>query len=130
MRLLTIFLGLILSFSVATLCLAESGSADSASGELIEKCKYPARLTIPNGRKSTESEMIAAQKKMKAFLAEGDQYIECLQNLEEKWGKEKSDEDFKQHKAVIVIFHNKIVDDMNAVAELFNSAVRAFKGKN
>lgn len=126
MRSLTLFLALILSFPVATTCMAEPDSAESASGQLVEKCKYPERPTIPNGRKSTEAEMIAAQKTMKAFLAKGDQYIECLKKIEKSWGKEKSEE----HAAVAIIFHNKIVDDMNAVAELFNSAVRAFKGKN
>ena len=32
-------------------------------------------------------------------------------------------------KAIIVLFNNKVVDDMQAVADLFNSAVRAYKGK-
>lgn len=101
--------------------------SDSASGEVVEKCGTAAtQPTIPNGRQATEAEMIDAQKAMKAFLAEGNEYIECLNKLEKSWGDEATDE----QRAVIVLFNNKIVDDQQAVADLFNAAVRAFKGKN
>lgn len=124
MKFVTLFAGLVFSlglFSSAQV-LAESASA---SGELMEKCHSPQQPTIPNGLRASKDEMITAQKSMKAYLADGDGYIECLQELERSWGDTATDE----QKAVIVLFHNKMIDDMESVAELFNAAVRAYKGK-
>ena len=107
------------SFSVATM------AEKSASGEISGKCKYPKQPGIPNGRAATEAELIEAQGKMKAYIAEGDEFIVCITEVEESWGNAASDD----QKAIIVLFNNKVVDDMQAVADLFNSAVRAYKGK-
>ena len=98
---------------------------DSASGDVSEKCKYPKQPPIPNGRKATEAELIEAQGAMKAYLAEGDAYIACIAEVEKSWGDDATDE----QKSIIVLFNNKVVDDMQAVADLFNAAVRAYKGK-
>ena len=100
--------------------------ADSASGDIVKKCDYSDRPTIPNGRKATEAEMIEAQKTMKAFLEHGNAYLECLTKVEESWGSDATED----QKATLVIFYNKVVDDMQEIAALFNSAIRAFKGKN
>ena len=116
------------SLLFATLLFAQTSIADtdSASGEVVEKCgKAPEQPAIPNGRQASEEEMISAQKAMKAFMAEGNDYIECLNKLESSWGDEATPE----QKQVVVIFNNKIVDDQQAIADLFNAAVRAFKGK-
>lgn len=123
MKFSTLFSLLFASLLLAPVSFAES---DSASGEVVEECgEAPEQPTIPNGRQASEEEMIAAQKAMKGFLAEGNDYIECLNKLERSWGDDATDE----QKAVVIIFNNKIVDDQQAVADLFNAAVRAFKGK-
>ena len=69
--------------------------------------------------------MIEAQGAMKSYIANGNAYLECLAKLEKKWGNSASSE----QKSLVVILHNKMVDEMNNVADLFNSAVRAFKGR-
>ncbi len=119
MKLIIILLSLSLSLPLSSV------AQDSASGELAGKCEYPTQPPIPNGRKATEAELVAAQKGMKAYLAEGDAYIACLTEVENSWGDDATDE----QKAIIVLFNNKVVDDMQAVADLFNAAVRAYKGK-
>jgi hypothetical protein len=121
MKLTTLLLAVALSLSLPLTAVSQ----ESASGEVAGKCKYPKQPEIPNGRTATEAELIAAQKKMKAYIAEGDDYIACIGKVEESWGEEASDE----QKAIIVLFNNKVVDDMQAVADLFNSAVRAYKGQ-
>lgn len=121
MKFTSLFLSILLSLAVPFGVAAE----DSASGDVSEKCKYPRQPEIPNGRTSTEAELVAAQKKMKAYLAEGDDYIACIAKVEEGWGDEATEE----QKAIIVLFNNKVVDDMQAVADLFNAVVRAYKGK-
>ena len=112
----------------ALVCLGMSMSVsaqESSSGDIAGKCKYPRQPAIPNGRTATEEELVAAQKKMKAYIAEGDEYIACIARVEKSWGDEATDE----QKAIVVLFNNKVVDDMQAVADLFNAAVRAYKGR-
>ncbi|MFT5131852.1 MAG: hypothetical protein ACI9SC_000314 [Gammaproteobacteria bacterium] len=121
MKLITLLLTFSLSFSLPLTGFAE----ESASGEVSGKCNYPKQPEIPNGRTASEEDLVAAQGNMKAYMAEGDEYIACITKVEEGWGDSASDE----QKAIIVLFNNKVVDDMQAVADLFNSAVRAYKGK-
>lgn len=101
---------------------AEEGSV---SGEVSAKCTLPGKPAIPNGRTATEEEMLSAQKALKSYLADGDAYIGCLDAVEQSWGQEPTDE----QRSVVMIFHNRMVDEMQATADLFNQAVRAFKGK-
>jgi hypothetical protein len=121
MKLTTLLLTIVLSLSLPL----TGFSQESASGEVSGKCKYPKQPEIPNGRTATEAELVAAQKEMKAYIKEGDEYIACISKVEESWGSEASDD----QKAIIVLFNNKVVDDMQAVADLFNAAVRAYKGQ-
>ena len=123
MKSLYLLSGFILAIAMSTTSMAEEAS--SASGELNEKCTYPQQPTIPTGSSATETELIEAQGKMKAYLADGEEFITCLHRVEDSWGKDEKTE----KASFIVMFHNRIVDDMNEVADLFNAAVRAFKGK-
>jgi len=107
-------------------CTGAAAQTESASGELADTCGTgPAKPQIPNGRTATEEEMLAAQRQLKSFLAEGDDYLGCLDEVEQGWGDGVTDE----QRAVVLIFHNRMVDEMQATADLFNQAVRAFKGK-
>ncbi len=125
MKLLTIFSGLIFSMTISITTQAAAPNDTSASGELSDKCSYPQQPAIPNGNKATEAELIAAQKRMKTYLAEGDEFIACLDRVQSNWTEEEATE----KKPIAIIYHNRVVDDMNEVADLFNSAVRAFKGR-
>ena len=102
-----------------------AAAQESASGEVMEKCPPPAKPAIPNGRTATEDEMIEAQKALKGYLKASDDYIACLHKVEASWGEAATEE----QRAVIVIFHNRQVDEMHATGDLFNQAVRAFKGR-
>ena len=124
MKYLNIFSGLIFCMTISIA--SQAAAPDSASGELTDKCVYPQQPSIPNGSKASEAELVDAQKRMKAYLAEGNEFIACLDNIETTWTEEEAVE----KKPIAIMFHNRVVDDMNEVAELFNSAVRAFKGKN
>jgi hypothetical protein len=112
-------------FSAAAIADATSEATESASGEVMQKCKYPTRPDIPNGRDATEDEMVGTQRLLKAYLAGGDGYLACLDQVSQGWGENATEE----QKAVIIIFHNRMVDEMQSTADLFNQAVRAFKGK-
>lgn len=99
--------------------------AESASTEVIETCPLPAKPSIPNGRTSTEEEMLEAQKNMKDYIAKGETVLACLDALKESWGDTASEEQLQIH----LLFYNKMVDEMHAIGDLFNSAVRAYKGR-
>ncbi len=99
--------------------------AESASTEVIENCPLPEKPSIPNGRTSTEEEMLEAQKNMKAYMAKGEAVLTCLDGLRQGWGEAITPEQDQ----INTLFYNKIVDEMTSVGDLFNSAVRAYKGK-
>lgn len=104
----------------------EKEALQARASELNKTCAYPDKPSIPDGRNSTEEEMIEAQQAMKAFIADGNEYIECLEKVEKSWGEDATEDD----RALVVVLHNKAVDEMKSIADLFNSAVRAFKGNN
>ncbi len=109
-------------------------SANSYAQDKLEfsgNCTYPTKPEIVNGNTATEAEMIASQKEMKDFLALSNEFLACLDKEENIVVKPNTTQDQKKaFKSLVNSAHNAAVDDMNAVAELFNSALRAYKGKN
>ena len=112
------------------ICIASMQStlvlADSASSEVIETCPMPEKPSIPNGLKSSEDEMLAAQQGIKDYIAKGQAVLVCLDELAQSWGETATEEQLQINN----LFHNKMVDEMQSIGELFNSAVRAYKGRN
>ena len=112
------------------LCVATIPAAlaqdEAASTEVIETCPMPERPSIPNGLKSDEEEMIAAQQGIKDYIAKGEAVLVCLDELKASWGETATEEQLQ----INLLFYNKMVDEMTSTGELFNSAVRAYKGRN
>ena len=100
--------------------------AEAASTEVIETCPLPEKPSIPNGLKASEEDMLDAQKGIKDYIAKGEAVLACLDGLRQSWGETATEEQIQ----INDLFHNKMVDEMQAVGELFNSAVRAYKGRN
>ena len=65
-------------------------------------CEYPERPSLPDGSTASKEEMIAAQTAVKAFLANVDAYLECIEQEE-----------------------RDAIDDMPAVDESDEEAVKA-----
>lgn len=99
---------------------------EAASTEVIETCPLPEKPSIPNGLKASEEEMLEAQQGIKDYIAQGDVVLACLDGLRTSWGETATEEQLQINE----LFYNKMVDEMQAVGELFNSAVRAYKGRN
>ena len=114
---------LIFGIASAQVALAQ---AEAASTEVIETCPLPEKPSIPNGLKASEEEMLEAQQGIKDYIASGEAVLTCLDGLRQSWGETASEEQLQ----INDLFHNKMVDEMQAVGELFNSAVRAYKGRN
>lgn len=115
----------LLIFGIASLQVALA-QAESASTEVIETCPLPEKPSIPNGLKASEEEMLEAQRGIKDYITKGEAVLACLDGLRQSWGETASEEQIQ----INDLFHNKMVDEMQAVGELFNSAVRAYKGRN
>ena len=100
-------------------------AGDQKSIEEDKNCHIPEKPGMPNGRAATEQEIIEVQKKVKAYIKKGEQYIQCIAALEQTWGENVT----PKQKQGIVTLHNGMVDAMESVASAFNSTVRAYKGK-
>ena len=125
MKLSTLCLSCFLMCGIAFAPIA-SVHAESASKEMIETCPMPEKPSIPNGLKSTEEEMLEAQRGIKDYITKGEAVMACLDDLRAGWGETATEEQLQ----INTLFYNKMADEMQAIGELFNSAVRAYKGRN
>ena len=135
MKFSNVFLSLIFIVS-ATIFSASAMAEDSASSEVNGKCgAAPQQPNIPNGMKASMDDMLAAQKSIKAYQADSQKYRACIDELMAEWDNlaTDADDDAKketaQKKDIAVAFYNRSVSDEEDVANLFNTAIRAFKGK-
>jgi len=135
MKFSNVFTGLIIIIS-ATIFNATVMAQESASGEVTGKCgATPQQPNIPNGMKASMDDMLAAQKDIKGYQATSQQYRACIDELMAIWDNQANgaDDDAKkeiaQKKDIAVAFYNRSVSDEEDVANLFNTAIRAFKGK-
>lgn len=109
---------------------------ESASGEVSGKCgAAPQQPNIPNGMKASMDEMLTAQKRIKAYQADSQKYRACIDELMAEWDSSTKDADDEtkkataQKKEIAVAFYNRSVSDEEDVANMFNTAIHAFKGK-
>jgi len=117
----------ILAYSISSTAVAQSEKVEFSGG-----CTYPDRPVIADGATATEAQMIDSQKALKEYLALGNEFLACI-DKEEAALSTKTDitpEQAAEHKARLTQTYNAVVDDMNAVAESFNTSLRAFKSKS
>ncbi len=110
---------LVILFSPAIL------AEEAINNEKIHRCHMPEEPIIPIGSTISEEELIAIQEIVKKYMVQGEQYLSCIAQVEKDLGEDATDE----NKYLIVSLHNKLVDQMEYVAGLFNSAVREYKEK-
>ena len=88
-------------------------------------CPYPDDVSIPDGSTATESEMLDGQKLVKAYMAQMEEYLECLDDESNSLGDTESDD----QKAMHVKRHNAAIDAMEKVAASFNEQIRSYKAR-
>ncbi len=71
-------------------------------------CEKPSKPELPDPDTAVTPQMIKAKNDVKAYLSAAESYLKC--NVSTKQ-------------------HNKMVDDMKAVADAFNTIVRAYKAR-
>jgi hypothetical protein len=97
-------------------------------------CPYPhAPGSIPDGRTATRDQMIAAQKTVKQYTADMDDYLKCMDSATPKDSDITPDMSAAQKQAITkqiqmgVEKHNAAVTDEEAMAARFNEQLKAYK---
>ncbi len=96
-----------------------------ASNLVLAECARPQAPQLPDGGTSDLETMVEGQKAVKAYVAETEAYLDCL-NEE---GAAVADEETPEQQHARVELHNQAVDDMDAVADAFNEEIREYKAK-
>ena len=91
------------------------------------ECTPPSAPIIPDGNVASQDELIAAQSAYKAFEKKFYDFRDCLTAKEKAISLEASD--YEAQKADIVAADNAAFEELNRVANKFNSAVKAFKAR-
>jgi hypothetical protein len=89
-------------------------------------CPYPEEVSVPDGATASNDEMVNGQTLVKQFMAEMEDYLDCL-DREEATIAEKQTPDAKD---LHVQRHNAAVDAMEKMAAEFNEEIRAYKTAN
>ena len=98
-------------------------------------CVYPrAPESLPDGNTATMEEMVAGQKAVRAYVAEMETFLKCLEGSVPPLADPATatDEQKKEHARLDTIRaqrHNAAVGEMEALAERFNVQLRAFRAK-
>ncbi|MDG5494572.1 hypothetical protein [Niveispirillum sp. BGYR6] len=88
------------------------------SGVAHAECALKDPPAVPDGASATEPDMVAAQKAVKAYVAETQEFLACL----EFEGKGKSGGDWTKR-------YNDASARMEKLAADFNKQLRAYKSK-
>lgn len=111
----------------AALVWAGAGQADEAREVPAGDCDPPAPApAVPPGATATHEEMVRAQQAIRVWIADGEDYIVCLTELEASW-QEQGVEVSEKRRQALVSDHNQIVSAMEEVAARFNEALRAYQ---
>ena len=92
----------------------------------LSDCNYPKmNVDIPNGSTATMEEMVAAQASFKAYNADMDTYLECLDNELSQVSEEL--DIYPDIKKLNNQKYDAAVDVLTQAADEWNQAVRAYK---
>lgn len=79
------------------------------SSMTVAACEKPESPAIPSGDSASGSDMLEAKKAVESFLKEAEAYLECARGGVQK---------------------DRMVADMESVADKFNRELRAYKAKS
>jgi hypothetical protein len=80
-------------------------------------------VTIPDGATATEPDLLQAQEAVRAYLAAMQDYLVCVQEEQTATGENAPTE----YKALMVKRQHAAIDEMEAVAALFNEQLAAYR---
>ncbi len=99
----------------------------TTTNQAFARCDYPDQVeNLPDGASATKDDMLQAQKTIKTYLTDMNDFLECLSAEEAELG---DDEANAEKRSIIAARHNAAVDQMEETGERFNLAVRAYKAR-
>ena len=105
-------------------CLVLLGSF--ASFAAFASCENPSIVSVPDGATATMEQLLEAQANVKAYMAQMEVYLACLNEELDAAGEDATAE----FKSLMVQRHNSAVTEMETVAAAFNQQVQAFRAAN
>ncbi len=107
--------------------LTVAGSVHAAELD-ITKCVFPAEVpTVPDGSAASQEEMVTASGSVKAFVAENEKGLACLDEIKAGFTEEPMT---PEQDALFTSTYNSAVDAAKQAGDNWNAAVRAYKAKN
>jgi hypothetical protein len=101
-------------------------AARAAADDVAEQCTQPEAPTVPDGNTAEESVLAEAGAEVRQFVSDTQSFLACLEQKEASYGEEITDAE----QAVVNAIYNNSVEAMQAAADAYNEAVRAFKARS
>jgi hypothetical protein len=102
------------------------------SSSIAFACDYPERPSMPDGSTASKDELIAAKNSVQDFMANVDEYLNCIEG-EEKAAVEEMDNPSEEETQRRDAMLNKKFDAANEekalLGEQFNQEIRAYNQK-
>ncbi len=96
-------------------------------------CDYPKQPGIPDGATASKEEMITASKDVKAYLAEVDNFLNCIEDEEKAaialMGDDATDDEIKRRSDMLDKRFEAANEEKALLGEKFNQQVRAYNTK-
>ncbi len=104
----------------------------SAAPALALACDYPERPEIPDGTTATKDQMLAASAQIKEYLANVDEYLNCIESAEQDAVAamdEPTPEELQRRGEMLDKRFAAANEEKALVGEMFNQQVRAYNAK-
>ena len=88
-----------------------------------QACEQPGEVQLPDGATASTDQMVSGQKAVKDYIAQGEAFLACMEELEKANGDTLTDE----QKLANVELYNSVVDKMQMLAQSFNEQIKAYK---
>jgi cyclophilin family peptidyl-prolyl cis-trans isomerase len=98
---------------------AQSGEAGQSPP--VGDCKVPAPPEIPDGASASTEQMVAGQTRVKAFVADGQAYLKCIDGVADDKDRATTDRN------AAIGEHNRMVGELERSAADINDQLHAFK---
>jgi peptidyl-prolyl cis-trans isomerase A (cyclophilin A) len=99
----------------------QPGEKTPSASLAIGTCKPPMAPEVPDGASASTDQMVAAQTRMKAFVADGQAYLKCIDAIADDRDRTTIDRN------AAIGEHNRMVGELERSAADFNDQLRAFK---
>lgn len=102
------------------------------SSSIAFACDYPERPAIPDGSTASKDELIAAKNSVQEYMAEVDEYLNCIEGAEKAAVEEMdspSEEVLQRRDEMLNKKFDAANEEKALLGEQFNQEIRAYNAK-